>query len=379
VPNSDVNGGLVRGGPGGWDTGGVFVVDDLVGWLVGRLADAGYQKLTTLLRGSDQARALNQAVTAAVQATVGEIGPAGGEEADRVAEQINKAFRRRDPVPLPSGQPTVLEALQAGLVGQLSVLDDAGQPVVSLAGVPVSEVASRLTGHLVREIQIRGSHGGPLADLADQLNHDVTHLQGQRIEGMLAEVLDWLGHWQAPAGGAAGPTGWPLAEVGDPFALEVHRAVEPDAPQPGLPVLPAYVPREHDAALAEVVRAAAVGASGIAVLVGGSSTGKTRACWQALELLRGKEAEWLLWHPIDPQAALAGLPGVGPRTVVWLNEAQRYLDPADGTGARVAAGLRELLRDRALGPVLVLATLWPEFWARLTARPPGARTRPASC
>ena len=67
---------------------------------------------------------------------------------------------------------------------------------------------------------------------------------------MLAQVLDWLGDAPAPPGSAAGPVGWPLAEVGDPFALEVHRPVEPDVPQPGLPVLPVYVPREHDAALA---------------------------------------------------------------------------------------------------------------------------------
>ena len=335
--------GLVSSAQAGWETAGVFVVDDLVGWLVGRLADAGYKKLATLLRGSDQARALKQAVMAAVQATANEIGPSDEEEAEQVAEQISKAFPHRDPVPLPPGRPTLLEALQAGIAGQLSVLDDAGGPAVSLPGVPAGEVAAKLIGHLVREIQIRGSRGGPLADLADQLNHDLTHLQGQRIEGMLGQVLDWLGHGQAPHGGAAGPVGWPLAEVGDPFALEVHRPVEPDTPQPGLPVLPAYVPRDHDTFLAEVVAAAVAGVSGIVVLVGGSSTGKTRACWQALELLRGLEPGWRLWHPIDPQATLAGLPGIGPRTVVWLNEAQRYLDPADGTGEQVAAGLRELL------------------------------------
>ena len=56
---------------------------------------------------------------------------------------------------------------------------------------------------------------------------------------------------------------------------------------------------------------------------------------------------------------------------MWLNEAQRYLGTADGAGERVAAGLRALLRDRDRGPVLVLATLWPEFWDELTARPPG--------
>ena len=348
----------------------MFVVDNLVSWLIGRLADAGYQKLSTWLHGSDQARALKGAVAAAVQATVDELGPSDGDEANRVAEQINKAFRRRDPVPLPTGQPTLLEALQAGIAEKLAVADDAGQAAVSLPGVPVSEVAAKLTGHLVREIQMRGSRGGPLADLADQLNHDVTHLQGQRIEGMLARVLEWLGDGLALPSSAVGPVGLPLAEVADPFALEVHHPVEPDVPRPGLPVLPEYVPREHDAALAEVVTAAAAGASGIAVLVGGSSTGKTRACWQALELLRGLEPGWLLWHPIDSQAALDQLPGVGPRTVVWLNEAQRYLATADGTGERVAAGLRDLLRDQARGPIVVLATLWQDFWDELTVRPP---------
>jgi uncharacterized protein YidB (DUF937 family) len=354
----------------------VFVVDDLVGWLIGHLADAGYHKLATLLRGSDQVRALKAAVTAAVQVTVAEIGPSGGAEADRVAEQINKAFRRRDPVPLPPGQPTLLEALQAGITGQLAVLDSAGQPVVSLPGVPVSVVAANLTGHLLREIIFRGSQPGPLTPLADQLNHDLTHLQGQRIEGqgqriegMLAQVLDRLSEAPGRPGGAAGPAGWPLAEVGDPFALEVHPSVESDVPQPGLPVLPEYVPREHDAALAQVVTATAAGTSRIAVLVGGSSTGKTRACWQALELLRGREPGWRLWHPVDPQAALAGLPIVGPRTVLWLNDAERYLDTADAAGEQVAARLRELLQDPDRGPVLALGTLWPEYWAELTTRP----------
>ena len=122
-----------------------------------------------------------------------------------------------------------------------------------------------------------------------------------------------------------------------------------------------------------MVRAVAGGSSGIAVLVGGSSTGKTRACWEALQLLRDRKPGWRLWHPIDPSrpdAALRELPDIGPRTVVWLNEAQFYLDDADGgLGERIAAGLRELLRDPARAPVLVLATLWPQFWDSLTGRP----------
>ena len=168
--------------------------------------------------------------------------------------------------------------------------------------------------------------------------------------------------------------GRPLEDVTDPFDLEVHRPVQPEDAPPGLPVLPPYVPREHDTALGQVVHVAAEGRNGIAVLVGGSSTGKTRACWEALQLLRDQDPAWRLWHPIDPtrpDAALAELKGVGPRTVIWLNEAQFYLDPAEtGLGEKVAAGLRELLRDPSRAPVLVLATMWPQFWHALTARPP---------
>ena len=181
------------------------------------------------------------------------------------------------------------------------------------------------------------------------------------------------GLWVAARMGSA--AGVPLTRVTDPFALEVHRPVQPDDPQPELPMLPVYVPREHDTELEQVVRAAAEGISGIAVLVGGSSTGKTRACWEALRLLRDRPEQWRLWHPIDPtrpDAALRELPAIGPRTVVWLNEAQFYLDAADGgLGERVAAGLRELLRDPVRVPVLVLATMWSRFWDALTARPEG--------
>ncbi|WP_327743428.1 hypothetical protein OHO28_08950 [Streptomyces europaeiscabiei] len=162
--------------------------------------------------------------------------------------------------------------------------------------------------------------------------------------------------------------GRPLSEVADPFHLEVHRAI--GSPAAGLPVLPTYVPREHDRALAEVVVQAVAGASRIAVLVGGSSTGKTRACWETLTLLRGRDEPWRLWHPIDPtrpDAALAELADIAPYTVIWLNEAQEYLKP-DQLGEQVAAGLRNLLRDPQRAPVLVLATLWPDHWDTLTTR-----------
>jgi hypothetical protein len=348
----------------------VFVADDLGAWLVGVLADAGRKKLTGMVLGSEQERALRRAADAAVWATAEEMNPSGGERTVQIATVISEVFH--DPVPeVPIAGPVLLlEGLQAGIAGQLAVLDDAeltgtGQSSADVLGVPGTVLADRLTGHLVREIIFRGSGGGPLTPLADQFNHELTRGILARLAGEVRVAL------ARADSGFPNAAGWPLAYARDPFALEVHRPVDPDVPQASLPALPAYVPREHDAALAEVVTAAAAGTSGIAVLVGGSSTGKTRACWEVLALLRELEPGWRLWHPIDPHGALAELPGVEPRTVVWLNEAQRYLDTADGTGERAAAGLRELLRNPARGPVLVLATLWPEYWDQLTARPPG--------
>ncbi|MGW2161611.1 hypothetical protein [Nonomuraea sp. NPDC001699] len=164
--------------------------------------------------------------------------------------------------------------------------------------------------------------------------------------------------------------GWPLEQVTDPFRfdLEVHRAI--DAGTIDLPALPSYVERDHDRALRKMVEHASAGDSRIAVLVGESSTGKTRACWEALHQLRTQPESWRLWHPIEPsrpEAVLADLAKIGPRTVIWLNEAQFYLTDRE-RGEQVAAALRNLLRNARRAPVLVLATLWPKYWDALTGR-----------
>jgi hypothetical protein len=356
-----------------------LVADALGEWLVGLLADAGRKKLTELVLGSEQARALQQAAIAAVQDTADELSPSDGQRAGQIAMVIREVFH----VPVPdaplAGPVMLLEGLQAGIAAQLAVLDDAeltgsGQSSADVLGVGGAVLADRLTGHLVREIIVRGSGGGPLAPLADQFNHELTHLQGQRIEETLARLADQVRDALARPDSIVTVAGQLLAEVTDPFALEVHRPVQPEDAPPGLPVLPSYMPREHDQVLGEVVRAAADGRSSIAVLVGGSATGKTRASWEALTLLRDQDPPWRLWHPIDPfrpDATLRELPTVGPRTVVWLNEAQFYLDAEGGLGERVAAALRRLLRDPTRAPVLVLATLWPQFWDTLTASSAG--------
>ncbi|MER6126625.1 helix-turn-helix domain-containing protein [Streptomyces sp. NPDC001795] len=175
---------------------------------------------------------------------------------------------------------------------------------------------------------------------------------------------------------AEGSLGRPVAQW-DPYDLQVHPAAT-DPPHhvggAGRPsrrsVLPGYVRRPHDEELGALVDAASAGYSQLAVVVGSSSTGKTRACWEAVQPLAA--TGWQLWHPLDPtpaEAVAAGLDKVTPRTVVWLNEAQHYLGASGGTGERIAAALHSLLRDSSRSPVLVLATLWKNYADAYTTIP----------
>ena len=81
-----------------------------------------------------------------------------------------------------------------------------------------------------------GSGGGPLTPLADQFNHELTRLQGQRIEGMLARLAGEIRDALARPDSDVTVAGRPLGEVTDPFVLEVHRPVQPENAPPGLPV-----------------------------------------------------------------------------------------------------------------------------------------------
>ncbi|MFD6990498.1 helix-turn-helix domain-containing protein [Streptomyces sp. NPDC059943] len=133
--------------------------------------------------------------------------------------------------------------------------------------------------------------------------------------------------------------------------------------------LPGYVRRGHDDVLAQAIHDVQRGHSRMTVLVGDSSTGKTRACWEAIQPLA--DLGWWLWHPFDPTratAALDDLRHVQPRTVVWLNEAQHYLGDQN-VGERIAAAVHTLLTNHAEGPVLVLGTLWPSYERRYVALP----------
>jgi len=136
----------------------------------------------------------------------------------------------------------------------------------------------------------------------------------------------------------------------------VHDAIQVEGKVPG--ELPVYVPRDIDDGLrAELAANAQRGC--FMLLVGASSVGKTRC---AAEAVRAALSDWWLVHPAGPDqvAALAQMPC--PRTVVWLNELQDYLDGEHGLDGAV---VRALLNH----PVVIIGTLWPERYAAYTAVP----------
>jgi hypothetical protein len=123
--------------------------------------------------------------------------------------------------------------------------------------------------------------------------------------------------------------------------------------------MPAYVRRRHDELLRTVLDPA-VPASRLVVIRGGSSTGKSRAAYEAVA---ARLADWQLDYPLDPGALAARLEaGVPSRTVLWLGELRQYAD-ADG-GAAVLGRLADLLDDDGH---LIITTSWPEHWTTYTA------------
>ena len=165
----------------------------------------------------------------------------------------------------------------------------------------------------------------------------------------------------APGGTGRAPAGGVRVSEADPRRLGVHGAISvPGAPDD---VLPEYVPRDVDAA-EHGVRAkvtTAVQRGGFVLLVGGSSVGKTRTAVEAVKVLL---PDWWLVHPAGSAevAALARTPS--PRTVVWLDELQRYLYSERGlTGAVVRALLG------APHQAVIIATLWPDLYNVFTKVP----------
>ncbi|MEU5234561.1 SEL1-like repeat protein [Streptomyces anulatus] len=150
---------------------------------------------------------------------------------------------------------------------------------------------------------------------------------GRRVPGYLQDPLRWAlaGEWDALAAGA-------------------HRARPDDAGD----AVPPYVPRDQDTLIrTRLTRAADEG--GLVLVVGDSTAGKTRACFEAL---RAELPEHRVVTPAggsDLMTAVEVIDRTEARCVVWLDDLEAYLGP-DGLEPGLLA---ELVRLR----IPVLATM----------------------
>ncbi|MBP2329344.1 thioredoxin-like negative regulator of GroEL [Kibdelosporangium banguiense] len=146
-----------------------------------------------------------------------------------------------------------------------------------------------------------------------------------------------------------------------PRILGVHAAIQateqPSYREAG-DELPVYVPRDLDAELRTRITAASQ-QGGFVLLTGGSSVGKTRALFEAIKTV---VPDWWLLHPADADTIGQFAAAPTARTVVWLDELQRYLDHSTGLPG---AAVRELIG----AGVEMVATLWPGEYAIRTAPP----------
>lgn len=128
--------------------------------------------------------------------------------------------------------------------------------------------------------------------------------------------------------------------------------------------LPRYIARDHDVALRAQLRAATV-TGGMVMVVGASSTGKSRSLYEAVrEICTG----WQVLIADDAAAVRQAIPTLPARTVVWLDDTPtvRYLTAGGLTRVDVLALIE---RTEVDGPVIVVNILWRAAYLELTTAP----------
>jgi hypothetical protein len=138
--------------------------------------------------------------------------------------------------------------------------------LTGMGDVSAAIVSQKLTAHLLRETVARGSRGGSLEPLANQLNHDRTYLylQDLRIDDKLLEILALLGATRAAAAPMVLPAYWATLRE---FGRALHQR------------MPKLLGRERD--LMEIA-AFATGDEAYWWLVGGAFTGKSALLYEAV-------------------------------------------------------------------------------------------------
>ena len=187
------------------------------------------------------------------------------------------------------------------------------------------------------------------------------------VAATLAAAVAGLLVWQAQKIAGPGGKGTPIygrpVRRWAPLELGVHRVI-------GGGPMPQYISRHHD----KLLRAAldpGVTASRLIVLRGGSSTGKSRAAYEAVA---ARLPGWRLDYPLTAVALAERLDANIPeRTVLWLGELRHYAKT--DSDASVLGRLPDLLNNAR--KIIVITTIWPETWTRyatatLVSARPGA-------
>ena len=204
--------------------------------------------------------------------------------------------------------------------------------------------------------------------LPDVVTIDLRCYTPAQFADLIVEKLAELTISPSPPGGTdRSPPGAVRVEGADPRRLGVHAAISVARVPDEIP--PEYVPRDVEAAGSGVRAkvAAAAERGGFVLLVGGSSVGKTRCAAEAVKALL---PDWWLVHPAGPDQLTALTAAPFPRTVVWLDELQDYLDGEHGLTGAV---MRALLNYQAV----IIGTLWPDRYAAYTTvHAPGLPRRP---
>ncbi|WP_426402840.1 hypothetical protein ACN9M0_00445 [Streptomyces sp. R-07] len=158
----------------------------------------------------------------------------------------------------------------------------------------------------------------------------------------------------------------------DPYELGVHPITDPGSDNA---FLTPYISRPHDRQLDTCIRRAMEGHSIAAFLVGPSASGKTRAVWEAANLLPQSWRLWRPWPTTESETVLAELQHLPAHTVIWLDEAQRALKGSHAE--HFITTLRSVLGDPTRGPFLVLGTLWPQYAHDFTRLPSDTEPDPS--
>ena len=167
-----------------------------------------------------------------------------------------------------------------------------------------------------------------------------------------------IGAWQRLfAGVGLGPANACRFYEASPRELGIHAAIITDDTQDDLP---SYVRRDFADRLERII-ANGAGAGCFVVLVGRSSTGKTRSLYEAVS---NSVPDWWLVQPSKTQEIVDLCDPPPEKTIVWLDEIHRFL----GTEPPLTkAMVLTLVRAGAI----VVGTLWPDEY---TARKPLRRT-----